>query len=503
MKRSIAIIDLGSNSIRMNIIGINERGGYSIFDQASEMVRLSEGMGDSLILQDKPIKRTIDALLYFKKLIEVNNTKEVYALATAAVRMAVNQEVFLKQVKKATGFDFIVLSGNQEAYYDYLGVVNSMSLDDALILDIGGGSTELIWMKNRVLKEAVSLPFGSVTLTERFSMIKHKKKRIEAAHKYIDKYLDQLPWLKELKGKPVIGLGGVIRTLGKIDRDLNGYPIENMHNYRMHEDEVDSICEKIISTDEKELDKISGISKKRADIIKLGILPFKCIFERIDSPEIRISGNGLRDGYFYEKYFPSIGYPVIVEDVLLQSKQNMINRFEINERHAKHVQFIVLKLFNALSSITNYKDTDKKILSTAALLHDIGTHIEYYDHHVHGFYLILNGRLEGLTNPERISVAFLVGSHREAGIKSRMVDFENILSKAELNRLGKLVVLLNIAEQLDRAENCAVKDLEIIIESDRVLIKLISDESTELEKASAKRFSERFEKQYQIPLSII
>ena len=172
----------------------------------------------------------------------------------------------------------------------------------------------------------------------------------------------------------------------------------------------------------------------------------------------------------------------------------MINRFEINERHAKHVQFIVLKLFNALSSITNYKDTDKKILSTAALLHDIGTHIEYYDHHVHGFYLILNGRLEGLTNPERISVAFLVGSHREAGIKSRMVDFENILSKAELNRLGKLVVLLNIAEQLDRAENCAVKDLEIIIESDRVLIKLISDESTELEKASAKRFSERFEK---------
>ncbi|GAB6109517.1 Ppx/GppA phosphatase family protein [Fusibacter bizertensis] len=503
MKRSIAIIDLGSNSIRMNIIGINERGGYSIFDQASEMVRLSEGMGESLILQDLPIRRTINALLYFKKLIEVNKTQEVYALATAAVRMAANQNEFLAQVKAETGFDFTVLSGNQEAYYDYLGVVNSMSMDDALILDIGGGSTELIWMKKRKLKEAISLPFGSVTLTERFSNIKNKKKRIEAAHKYIDKYLDQLPWLKALKGKTVIGLGGVIRTLGKIDRDLNGYPIENMHNYRMHEGEVDTIFNMILSTDTKELDKISGISKKRADIITLGIMPFKCIFERINAPEIRISGNGLRDGYFYEKYFPSINQPIIVNDVLLQSKQNMIRRFDINEKHAKHVQFLALKLYESLSPYTQYNQTDKKILSTAALLHDIGIHIEYYDHHIHGFYLILNGRLEGLTNTERLSVAYLVGSHREAGIKSRMTDFENILSRAEITRLGKLVVLLNIAEQLDRAENCAVKDLDITIKEGKVFLKLIGDDSTELEVASSRRFAERFEKQYQMPLIIL
>lgn len=503
MKRSIAIIDLGSNSIRMNIIGINERGGYSIFDQASEMVRLSEGMGEKLTLQPQPIKRTIDALLYFKKLIEVNGTAEVYALATAAVRMAVNQKEFLSKVKSETGFDFIVLSGDQEAYYDYLGVVNSMSIDDALILDIGGGSTELIWMKNRKLKEAISLPFGSVTLTERFNNIKNKKKRIEAAHKYIDKHLDQLPWIKELKGKTVIGLGGVIRTLGKIDRDLNGYPIENMHNYRMHESEVDAICDRILTTDVKDLDKISGISKKRADIITLGILPFKCIFERIDSPEIRISGNGLRDGYFYEKYFPSINQSIIVKDVLLQSKQNMINRFEINETHAKHVQFLALKIFHSLEQTVQYNETDQKVLSTAALLHDIGIHIEYYDHHIHGFYLILNGRLEGLTNPERIAVAYLVGSHREEVIKSRMTDFENILSKAELSRLGKLVVLLNIAEQLDRAENCAVKDIDVHVKNGQVTLKLLSTESTDLEKASSKRYTERFEKQYQMPLIII
>jgi len=496
LKRSIAIIDLGSNSIRMNIIGINERGGYSIYEQASEMVRLSEGMGEAQILREVPIERTINALLYFKKLIDVGGTVEVYALATAAVRMAKNQTEFLNRVKQSTGFEFKVLTGREEAYYDYLGVVNSMSLEDALILDIGGASTELIWMKGRKLMEAVSLPIGSVTLSERFSNQKTKKKRVEAAKKYIEDFYDKLPWLKSVKGKPIIGLGGVIRTLGRIDRDLNGYPIENMHNYRMHEKEVDKLCALILETEDKDLDKISGISKKRADIIALGILPFKCLFEQLASEEVRISGNGLRDGYFYEKYFTSIGEPIIVNDVLLKSKENMIRRFDINEVHANHVKALTIQMFDAFQEVALLSESDRKLLSTAALLHDIGIHIEYYDHHVHGFYLMLNGRMDGLTNPERIAVAYLVGSHREASIKTRMEDFEAILTKPEVQRLSKLIVLLNIAEQLDRAERSAVTNLKIELKDNQAIITLISNENIDLERTSAERFAERFEKQY-------
>lgn len=486
----------------MNIIGINERGGYSIYEQASEMVRLSEGMGEERLLREIPIERTINALLYFNKLIEVNGTVEVYALATAAVRMATNQAEFLSRVKNITGFDFKVLTGDEEAYYDYLGVVNSMTLENALILDIGGASTELIWMQGRKLMEAVSLPIGSVTLSEKFSQLKSKKKRVEAAKKYIENQFDQLPWLKSVKGNPIIGLGGVIRTLGRIDRDINGYPIENMHNYRMHESEVDKLCAMILETEDKDLDKISGISKKRADIIALGILPFKCLFEKLDSKEVRISGNGLRDGYFYKKYFESIDEPIIIEDVLLKSKENLMRRFDVNENHANHVRMLALKMFDAFKTLGQLTENDRKLLSAAATLHDIGIHIEYYDHHVHGFYLMLNGRMDGLTNPERITVAYLVGSHREASIKTRMEDFEAILTKAEVQRLGKLVVILNIAEQLDRAERSSVADLKIEVLNGQALIRLISDENIDLERASAERFTERFEKQYGIQLMI-
>ena len=491
----------------MNLIGINEMGGYSIYEQASEMVRLSEGMGEEKILKEKPMERTIHALMYFKKLLEVHETVEVYALATAAVRMAKNQAEFLQCVKQTTGFEFKVLTGHEEAYYDYLGVVNSMSLENALILDIGGASTELIWMKDRKLVEAVSLPIGSVSLSERFngvkanSSIKTKKKRVDEALKYIEGYYKKLKWLDDVKGYPIIALGGVLRTLGRVDRKLNEHPIENMHNYRMHEEEVDKLCNLILETEDKELDKINGISKKRADIIALGILPFKSLFEKLESKEVRISGNGLRDGYFFDRYFSSIGEPIIVDDVLQTSIENMMRRFDIRVVHANHVKTLALKMFDVFKEVGLLTETDRKLLSTASMLHDVGIHIEYYDHHVHGFYLVLNSRMYGLTNAELISVAYLVGSHRETNIKTRMEDFEGILPKSEVQRLSKLIVLLNIAEQLDRAERSIVTDIKVQLLDKVAIIDLISKENVDIERASAERFLERFEKHYGLRLT--
>lgn len=486
----------------MNILGINEQGGYSLIEQASEMVRLSEGLSENHMLGEVPIERTINALIYFKKLLDVYAVSEVYPLATAAVRMAKNQSDFLRRVQNATGLEFIVLTGDQEAYYDFLGVVNTMEINDAVILDIGGGSTEIIWMSNRTFKEGISLPVGSVTLTEKVQHQKSRKKRIELATHEIEQLFVQIPWLSSMKGLPIIGLGGVLRTLGKIDRNLNAFPIENMHNYKLDPHEVEHLFNLIFTTDEKELDKINGISKRRADIITMGIMPFKCLFELLDSKEVRISGNGLRDGYFLEKHLMAIGKSAIVEDVLAHSQENFINRFEINKSHAYHVQFLALKLFDALNQNDLFQEHDRKLLMTAALLHDIGMHIEYYDHHIHGFYLVLNGRLDGLSNTERLIVAYLVGSHREENIKNKMVDFERIISKSTLQKLGKLVCILNLAEQIDRAENGVVKDIHAVMYGNTFSIELISNEPCDLERAALGKFVERFEKNYGLKLII-
>ena len=165
-----------------------------------------------------------------------------------------------------------------------------------------------------------------------------------------------------------------------------------------------------------------------------------------------------------------------------------------------HVQFLALKLFDAFKNTDYFQINDRKLLMTAAMLHDIGMHIEYYDHHIHGFYLVLNGRLDGLSNTERLTVAYLVGSHREENIKGKMKDFETIISKSEIQRLGKLVCILNLAEQLDRAENGVVKDINALVFGDTFSIELISNEPCDLERAAAGKFIDRFEKNFGLKL---
>ncbi|MBF4691810.1 Ppx/GppA phosphatase family protein [Fusibacter ferrireducens] len=496
MDDKIAVIDLGSNSVRLNIYGINELGGYSVFEQAKEMVRLSEGLDQDNLLKPEPINRTLSALRYFKRLMDVNKVSNTFALSTAAVRMAENQKYFLETVKTEIGIEFNVLTGQEEAYYDYLGVVNTIAFSDAILVDIGGGSTEIVLVKNRELIESISLPYGSVILTEHFKKQKNRKKQIENAENFILDQLKDIPWLKAGEGLPIIGLGGIIRSLGKVHRNLNRYPIENLHNYKMTSNDVNSVIDLIKDTDPDDLDKIDGINKRRADLMTLGSTPVNMIMKYVEAPEMRISAYGLRDGYFLEYLNRDRQQSAVFPDVLEASVQNMMKRFFVNQEHAYQVEKIAVKLFEGLASLHDFDANDLKLLRISALLHDIGMHIEYYDHHLHGMYLLMNSKVDGLTNIEHLAVAFLVGNHRSYNIKDRFKIYEPFIDKDFFNKYTKLAVILQISEQLDRAEIGNIINLTIDIRESAIYIKLESDEMPTLDMESAMRFSDRVKKYY-------
>lgn len=496
MKEKMAIIDLGSNSVRMNVISINEAGGYHILDSAKEMVRLSEGSHDTGNLQEKAMDRTMKVLQYFKNLLEVHEVQEVYALCAAVLRKAHNKDLFLERVRREVGFEFKILSDKEEAYYDYLGIVNTMVCTDTLLIDIGGGSTELIWIENRLLKASASIPFGSVILTEMFADIAQKKKRVQKAMTFFEKELEKIPWLSEVKGYPIIGLGGTIRALGKVDRYMNNYPIRNLHNYHLTTGEVEFLVEKIFRKADGKEHELYGINKKRAEVITMGVIPILTLMHYVESKELRISGNGLRNGYFYEKYFEKHNAPVIVEDVLEHSYENLIRRFNTNVKHATHVQKLALNLFDALSNFHDFDDDDRKVLEIAALLHDIGVNIEYYDHHLHGMYILLYTRMNGLRIKEHLKVAFLVGSHREDGLERIIDDYKNIFSKKELKAIQNLSIFLQIAEQLDRSVTGIVERLNIEVIDEHIMIQLHAKSFPELEIEVARHFTDAFEKAF-------
>ncbi|WP_058485974.1 Ppx/GppA phosphatase family protein [Defluviitalea phaphyphila] len=489
MNKKMAIIDLGSNSVRMIIMMILEDGSYKMLDQIKEMVRLSEGMGKDNILKPLAIKRTIYTLKLFRKLIDVHDVKEIYGVATAAVRNAKNQKEFLNEVKIKTGFEFKVITGEEEGYYDYLGVINTIDIKNCVMIDTGGASTEIGIVFNRKLENVISLPYGAVVLTERFD---NELKNNNHVEKFIKNKYKEIPWLIKGKKFPVVGLGGSIRTLAKVHKREIGFPLEGLHNYRMNFEDVKGIYKKIISTDVNERKNIPGISKSRGDIIGKGLAPIKVLMEFLGSKKLIISGNGLREGIFYKHYIKDNKENTL--EVLNHSLENILKNYSVNIKHSYHVQKLSISLFEQLKSLHKMGENEKKILKVGALLHDIGMCVDYYNHHNHGFYLVLNSRIYGLTNRELVMCAFIVGMHRNTDLKKDWRNFKIIINKNDYEIIKKLSLLVKIAEKLDRSEYGNVEDIICNITKKNIVMTLKTNSTSELEIASIMKNEKDFEK---------
>lgn len=304
MSNNLAIIDLGSNSCRLRITKIFENGKTELVRYEKEYVRLSENMGAKKVLQPAPMERTINALLKFKAICAELDNVRLVAVATAAVRQAVNQEEFLKMVREKVGIDFTVISGEREAYLDYVGVSRTLKIDNGLIVDTGGASMEMILVDQGQAEELVSLPIGSVVLSQRY----HLNDQISAADLYdaaikVDEMLSSQRWLNRARHTQVVALGGSNRALAKMYRwKLAKDPatVRPVHGLTMQMDEASQMMHELLATDCEGRAAIRGINSLRADVIVGGLLPLMALLRQLSMPEVRFSNNGLREGILFE-----------------------------------------------------------------------------------------------------------------------------------------------------------------------------------------------------------
>lgn len=504
MNKKLGIIDLGSNSVRMIIMKVYEDKTYKLVEQAKGMVRLSEKMGEEKTLKPAPIQRTVYTLKLFKKLAEAHKVDEIFCIATGAVRHANNQRAFLERVKRETGFDFDVISGKQEGYYDYLGVINTIDIKDCIIMDVGGASTELVWVENRELKGVISLPYGAVILTEKFlGKAKNHLEQIQLLEKFIYEQLEHIKWLKRVIGLPLVGIGGTIRTLAKINKRKIRFPLESLHNYQMTYEEVVDAYKLVTKAKEKDRKKIPGVQKERADIIAGGLVPVKILMDYLKINKLIVSGNGLREGVFFKNYLKACKFQDDkVRDVLYHRVENIIKKYDINMKHSYQVQKLALSLFDQTKHMHGFGEDERKLLSVSSLLHDIGIYVDYYNHHKHGFYLVLNSRIYGLGNKELLMCAFLVAMHRNTAFKGNWKKYNMLINKEDYEKIKKLSLFLRIAEMLDRSEYGSVKGLMCNLTKDDLRIILKVNNTVDLEIAAAMKSEKEFEKLFHRKLSI-
>ncbi|ARN91867.1 exopolyphosphatase [Levilactobacillus brevis] len=300
--QNLAIVDLGSNSVRMAVNELHDDGTYREVNRIKADSRLSEGMGPEKILQPKAMDRTIAALKSFRPYYEQLPHLIVRGIAKAAVRQARNREEFLKRVAAATDIELEVLSGDQEAYYDYLGAVNRLKIKDCLLLDTGGASCELVHVKDGKAASLISVPFGAVNLSEQFRL----DDRVTAvdlfsAQVFLRERLQDIWWLNDAKHLPLVLLGGANRTLARMNRQQQKIlHVENIHGYRLTTGQVMKTFERLLRVPLAERKRISGLEPERADIIIGGMLPLVTLLQMLDSDRVIFSESGVREGIISE-----------------------------------------------------------------------------------------------------------------------------------------------------------------------------------------------------------
>lgn len=288
----VGIIDLGSNSVRISIA--DTENGTTLY-MGKKAIKLSQGMNEDMMLKPDAVKRCIMTFFELKLIMEKYAVERVFAVATAAVRKAKNKNEFLNLIKKETEIEIRVLSGEEEAHLDFLGVIGATNIEDAVILDTGGGSTEFIGVKNGEIIGAESVQLGSRSIKELFFKDGETQDGIENAKAEVKNFTDKIKWLDELSGVPVIGIGGSNRTVARISMGADGAdkPIEE---YEIESEEVFGIIERIRTTPAEKRLEINGVTSDRTDIIYGGLLPLEYLLTKLESKKFIVTDAGLRDG---------------------------------------------------------------------------------------------------------------------------------------------------------------------------------------------------------------
>ncbi|ASA21859.1 Ppx/GppA phosphatase family protein [Paenibacillus donghaensis] len=467
----IGIIDIGSNSIRLVIYDTTADGGYKIIKECKYSARLSERITKEGRLEQKDMESVIPVLLQFKDICKDFEVERIRAGATAAIRNAANSQEIISYLSEASTIPIEVISGHQEAYFGFLGVINAFDVQDGFVIDIGGGSTEVTLFRGRRYEQSISFPFGAVNTNLMFGQGGNwNGEQVRKLRTYVQGRLVEQDWLGTGAGLPLYGLGGTLRSMGKLDQKSREYSLPNSHGYTMSGETVEHFMELLPSMSYDKRKDLDGLSKSRADIIVSGLIIFHTVYQYIGASQAVISGEGLREGMLHDLLKPQ--QPV--RESALEYSLNTIIRFDIrtSKRHLDHIYGLAHSLFGELKQEGNKAEQDM-LVYVAIMLHRTGSNINYYQSKRHTLYWLMNSPIRGLTHRQLILCA-LIASYSTKSRKQKLShSHKDILLASDEELIHKLGALVQLSIALDSTEIGMVTGLRANLHGNTLSIDLL------------------------------
>jgi len=458
----IAAIDIGSNSIRQIIADVGANGAIRVVDEMKAAPRLGAGVERTGALSGPAIQNALSALARMAALAKQQGCRRIEVVATSAVREASNRQEFLALVREETGLKTRVINGEDEARLSFRSALAHFDLaaGRTVIMDIGGGSLELVLSADGLVDRFISLPFGAIKLTEEYLTEDDGMRGLGRLRKRLRRELaKQLP-ARHWGRARIIASGGTFTNLAAIHLARQGMEsARTIHGTVVPRVDLEHIVDTLASMSLTERALVPGLNKERTDIIVAGLAVGAEVLARIDARELVVSAYGIREGILLEaaRVTPTIADPGEARE---RSVKELAERSHYEAPHARHVQKLALQIFDAIGQRIGCQSVERQLLADAALLHDIGYHIKYEKQHKHSDHLVQHAELLGMTPVDQMVVANVARYHRGAVPKKKHENFET-LDAALRAKVIRLSAILRAADGFDRGHAGAVDSVRV------------------------------------------
>ena len=509
---ALAAIDVGTNSIHLLVARPTRHHRFEVLASEKEVVRLGSGSSDMKELSHDAMDRGIATLTRFRRLATTWNA-EVLAVATSAVREAANAAVFLERARAEADVEVDVISGPEEARLIHLGVLQAVPVYDRqlLLVDIGGGSTEILVGRGESVLVARSLKLGAIRLTERFFRGgKVTAGSVDACRKHVRAQLN--PVVREVRHhgyEVAVGSSGTIGAIAQMAQAARGESASRtLSNVAFTRADLDDVVAAVAAAPNttKRVAAVPGLDPRRADIIVGGAVLLEQIFAELDVDDLVVSDFALREGLIldaiHKREGPSRDH---LHDLRRRSVVHLAHRLDPEPEHAHHTTALALQLFDGTAELHGLPETARELLEAAGLLHNVGLSISHDSHHKHSYYVIRNSEwLTGFTQHEVELIAQVARYHRKSAPKPKHLEY-SLLDEDDQQLVATLAGLLRVAIGLDRTHAQAVRAVhpEVADDEVRLVLDVAAGADASLERYVALERRDLLEATLGLPVTLV
>ena len=477
----LAAIDIGTNSIHMVIAEATSRDAFTVLDREREVVQVGRGSFHEGRLQPVAMRRTALALARFVQLARRLSVDRILCTATAAVREARNGGDFLRLARHESGISPRVIPSEEEGRLIHLAVQSALHLPDqpALLVDIGGGSAQLVHVRGSELLRAVGVPLGALRLTETLlEKDPPDPNEVDRLRRHVRKQLRRA--FESFEGpapEKVYGSSGAIHALASLVHfEERGRELPQINGHVLELDGLSALTRRLERMPRAQRERLPGIDAARAEILVPGAIVLEQVLRLAGASGITLSDYGVREGLvtdWLRRHDRELSTIEAAGDLRLRSVFGLLGRFDPDGRHARHVAFLSLRLFDELRPWHELGVREREWLQYAGLLHDVGSAVGYDGHAQHSSYVIRNGSLRGLTGEEIEVVAAVARYHGRTRPKRKRDEAYADLPKPLRRTVRWLSAMLRVAEGLDRSHYQLVRG--VIVRRRRKDFVLVAD----------------------------